>query len=227
MVPRSGLRLPFFLLFATLLASAPLGAQAETPPDSTDILRTILLPRAAEILREQGVPEEEVRDVVVGAREQGVPPAEATEVLEETSRAVEENGPVENFGAFVQARLAEGLRGRDLAAAIRAEHAARGIGRGARLDSRRGPPEGRGRDGARGRPQGTGQGADSASGPGGRRGPEAARGGRGRPDTAGAAAVGRGAADGRARGGRPDTLRPDTTRGGGAARRSGGNGGEA
>lgn len=188
------------LLAVVALAAPPLAAQQDTPPDSTDILRTILLPRAAEILREQGVPEEEVREVVTGARDQGVPAAEATQVLEETSRAVEERGPIDNFGAFVQARLAEGLRGRDLAAAIRAEHAARGIGKGARLDGRRGPPEGRGPEGVRGRQEGTGGRADSAATPGESRGPGAAQGRRGRPDTA---------------------------RGGGMARRPGGNGGDA
>lgn len=189
------------LLVALGLVALPLSAQQETPPDSTDFIRTILLPRAAEILREQGVPEEEVREVVTGAREQGVPPAEATDVLEETAQAVEENGPVENFGAFVQARLQDGLRGRELAQAIRAEHAARGIGRGARLDGRRGPPEGRG--------------------------PNAARNRGARPESAGSPAERGGPPADRARGGRPDTIRPDTAGGIPATRRPRGNGGGA
>ena len=115
-----------------------------------NILRAIDLPRAAAELREAGVPIDEVRRTIETARRQQIPAAETEEVLSETSRAVEEHGPIDNFGAFVQAQLDGGLRGRDLAAAIRAEHERMGIGRGRRL----GPPG----EGGRERGQGQGRG---------------------------------------------------------------------
>jgi hypothetical protein len=124
--------------------------------EATDILRAILLPRVSEILREQGVPAEEVEVAIESARQRGVRPGETTGVFEETARVVAERGPIENFGGFVQAQLDRGLRGRALAEAIRAEHAARGIGRGERIDSDRpGARPGRGR----GPPDGAGPGA--------------------------------------------------------------------
>lgn len=121
-----------------------------------DILRAIDLPRAAAELREAGVPIDEVQRAIETARRQHIPAAETEEVLSETSRAVEEHGPIDNFGAFVQAQLDGGLRGRDLAAAIRAEHQRMGIGKGKRL----GPPG----EGGRGRGQGQGQGRPEAGG---------------------------------------------------------------
>jgi hypothetical protein len=55
--------------------------------------------------------------------------------------AVKAGAPKENFGATVNALLARGLRGRELAAAIHAEHARRGIGQG----KGKGQGQGRGR----------------------------------------------------------------------------------
>lgn len=80
--------------------------------------------------REAGIPEEEVTEVLEGARERGLSPAETDEVLAESTAAVEESGPVDNFGAFVQAKLDEGLRGQELAAAIHEEHKKHGKGKG-------------------------------------------------------------------------------------------------
>ena len=130
-----------------------------------NILRAIDLPRAAAELRAAGVPVDEVRNAIEAARRQRVPAAEAEEVLAETSRAVEEHGPIENFGAFVQTQLDGGLRGRDLAAAIRAEHQRRGIGRGRKLGrpNEGGRGQGQGRPEAGGRRDGAGSEADSAS----------------------------------------------------------------
>jgi hypothetical protein len=103
-----------------LLASfipAP-GAAQDAAAQASDILHSILLPRTSQILRESGVPDEEVQSVIEAA-------------------SVREHGPVDNFGAFVQDQLAAGLRGRDLAAAIHAEHARRGIGKGKKLESKK------------------------------------------------------------------------------------------
>ena len=132
-----------------------------------NILRAIDLPRAAAELRAAGVPVDEVRNAIETARRRRVPAAETEEVLSETSRAVEEHGPIENFGAFVQTQLQSGLRGRDLAAAIRAEHQRNGIGRGRRLgppgEGGRGRGQGQGRPEAGGRRDGSGPAADSVS----------------------------------------------------------------
>ena len=205
------------LLAAALALPLPTAAQdaqqpPETPPSSTDILQTILLPRVAEVLRDQGVPVEEVREAVAGARTQGIPAAETTGVLETTVGAVEAQGPIENFGAFVQARLAEGLRGRALADAIRAEHAARGIGQGRRLEQRGGPEGGRGGppDGRGGPPDGRGGRPDERGGPDDARG--GSQEGRGGPPEARGGAPGErgGPPEGR---GRPAGTRPDTTGG--------------
>lgn len=190
-------------------------AQDSTARPDSMILRALRLPNVAEILRQRGVPVEQIEAAMEGARERTVPAGEMTNVMEETAESVEENGPIENFGAYVQEQLAAGLRGRELAQAIRAEHARRGIGKGRKLESRRGPPEGRGQG-----MQGRGK-LDSTGRPGmqGRRGgpPDSMRGGP--PDSA--------------RGGRPDSMggppanrggRPDST-GRGNGRGRGGNGG--
>lgn len=174
------------IALALLATRAP--AQQEPARDDTTgadagiagILEAIRLPDAAEILRERGVPVDEIEAAIEGAREERVPPEDMTGVFTETAETVEENGPIANFGAFVQERLRAGLRGRDLAAAIRAEHARRGIGPGNRLESRgrpEGPPGQMGRDRS-GRDSMPGM-ADTTA----RRGPPGQRGQRGRPDS--------------------------------------------
>lgn len=136
------------LLTQTWMPQAVIGQDASTKP--ADILTTILLPTVSEILREGGIPPEDVEAAVIGARERGVPADETYEIFQETARSIDEHGPIDNFGAFVQAQLDGGLRGRDLAAAIRAEHARRGIGKGNRLEPRgRRPSQGRAPAGAR------------------------------------------------------------------------------
>lgn len=176
------------MVFGLALAWAPLSvtAQEEVPPDTVGILQAIQLPDLTEILRQRGVPTEEIAAAIEGARRRGVPPGEMTGVLEETAESVEQTGPIENFGAFVEQQLAAGLRGRELAEAIRAEHGRRGIGPGQRLESRgRGsagegmrPPEA---DRGRGMPGGVP--ADTMADTTGRRDPSVDRGRRGRPDT--------------------------------------------
>lgn len=152
------------------LTAQPAVAQ-DPPPDSASILQTILLPTAAEALRELGVPTEEIESVVAGARERRVPPSETAVILQDAAQTVDEHGPIDNFGAFVQEQLQSGLRGRELAEAIRAEHARRGIGKGRKLESHARGPDDRGPAAGAGRP-------------GGERGPAAAgnRGGPPRPD---------------------------------------------
>jgi hypothetical protein len=115
---------------ALLLSLASVG-RAQVPGWVTDLLIAVELPVSAAQARTEGVPGDEVRAVLDAMRRASVPAHDARTVLDDARSARREHGPLDNFGAFVQARLDAGLRGRDLAAAIRAEHAARGKGRGA------------------------------------------------------------------------------------------------
>jgi hypothetical protein len=93
-------------------------------------VRKILgLPQAAEEARDAGVPEEEVSKVLEAARARRVPAEEVRVILEAETESVREHGHIDNFGAFVQSMLDQGLRGRELAAAIHREHAAHGKGK--------------------------------------------------------------------------------------------------
>ena len=86
------------------------------------------LPEAASEAREAGIPEEEVGKVLTEARRRSMPAEEVEAVLVESAASARQNGPVDNYGAFVQSQLDQGLRGRELRDAIHAEHAARGKG---------------------------------------------------------------------------------------------------
>lgn len=203
------------------------GAVWAQEADQTTILervrRAIELPRVADEAREVGIPVEDVEAVLTEARRRRVPAAEATDVLEETNEMVREHGPIENFGAFVQSQLEAGLRGRDLAAAIRAEHERRGIGRGRRLPNSMPPGAGRQEDRMRGGPP-EGRGPGGAGGPGaaadttGRRPAQPGR--PARPDTSGR----RPAAADSARGGRRGNRGGEST--GNSSGNSAGTGGD-
>lgn len=130
MAPRSWLRL---LGLVAAVAPALAGAQADTTSREglETRMRAILnIPKRADEIRKAGVPDSTVQRVldIFGAKR--VPPEQQEEILTAERDAAREHGPTDNFGAFVQARFDQGLRGRELAAAIRAEHAARGKGRG-------------------------------------------------------------------------------------------------
>jgi hypothetical protein len=111
-------------------------AEATSPREPTvleklkeRIRKASRLPEAAGDARDAGIPEEEVEQVITEARRRHMPPAEVETVLVESAASARENGPVDNFGAFVQSQLDQGLRGRELAEAIHREHAARGKGK--------------------------------------------------------------------------------------------------
>jgi hypothetical protein len=114
-------------------AAASAAAQAASEEEAAEVLAAIRLPASAQALRERGVPAEEVGAAVREAKERHVRATDAQGALAASAEAVESHGPIENFGTFIRAQLAAGLRGRELAAAIRAEHRARGIGKGRRL----------------------------------------------------------------------------------------------
>src|SRR5688500_12519835 len=137
------------LLAALSIASAtPMHAQV--PEWVNQILTAAQLPLVTAEARRDGIANEEVRAVLDAMRRARVPAHEATAVID-TARVVRrEHGSMDNFGAFVQSQLAEGKRGRELSAAIRAEHARMGKGRGSAARDAGG--QGRGKsDSARGR----------------------------------------------------------------------------
>lgn len=137
------------LIFISVAALAQPGSAQQTQPssESTIITNLLNLPLAVEAARRAGIPGGTISDVLDSLRRRRVPAEDAEQILRGEVEAVERGAPKENFGAFVNAQLARGLRGRELAAAIHAEHARRGIGqgRGRGPDADKGKAKGRGR----------------------------------------------------------------------------------
>jgi hypothetical protein len=139
-----------WLALSGLLIAAPLAAQ-QTPAQSDSVaeqarrrIEAMLgLPRRAEEIRRTGVADSALRTILGTLAKERVPAEEVAVILEAEREAAAEHGPTDNFGAFVQAQLAAGKRGRELAAAIRAEHQARGKGRPADAGRGRGTPNDR------------------------------------------------------------------------------------
>lgn len=166
------------------------GARPDHAAFDAAVVRALDLPFAARKLRDAGVPEADVRGSLGAMRGAGVAAGDATEVAEATATQVTEHGPVDNFGAFVQERLASGLRGRELADAIAAEHAARGKGKkGAPSEHAGGAGHEHGKAGAHGDEHGKAGGhgkADDAHAEAGRAGEKGAPDGKRAPDGKGA-----------------------------------------
>lgn len=120
---------------AALLVSPIGSAEAMQQRPSNERVRAALeLPSIVDSVRRRGgIPERDVRVVLDDARRRRIPAADTRDVLKQTDESIKEHGPVNNFGAFVQGRLAAGQRGQTLAQSIRAEHARRGIGKGKRV----------------------------------------------------------------------------------------------
>lgn len=119
------------ILVLPMLVFAQEEAEAEEELSLLErVQRAAEIVTASEEAREVGMSEEEVNEVLEGARDRGLSPAETGDVLNESTEAVKESGPVDNFGAFVQAKLDEGLRGKELAHAIHEEHRLHGKGKG-------------------------------------------------------------------------------------------------
>jgi hypothetical protein len=135
------------LVLATALAAAPVAA--EDSPSIVSLMRSLRLPGATQEARHLGVHDRDIRDMFGIARENHFTAGDLTDVFEARNASIREYGPVDNFGAFVQAKHRQGLRGRDLAAAIRAEHAEHGMGKG-HMNEYTGHSEGRGESGVSG-----------------------------------------------------------------------------
>ena len=119
------------------IAAATGGAGAQIPDWVPQILLAAELPVSAAEARREGAASDQVRQTVNAMSAARLRAHEARDLLDGERAARRAGGggggggPSDNFGAFVQARLAAGLRGRELAAAIKAEHAARGKGKAA------------------------------------------------------------------------------------------------
>jgi hypothetical protein len=134
------------LVAVALLPWSGVAAQSH-PLDSAAVAslkRVLRLPQTTADARQAGVTDSAIRVILEEARRRGVPAGETQEVVELETDAVKAGAPKGEFGAFVQQQLAAGKRGRELAEAIRAEHARRGHGpkgAGAVEHQRGGPPE--------------------------------------------------------------------------------------
>jgi hypothetical protein len=128
-------------MVAVALIASPIDAiEAQQPSLIERIRGAMQLPAVVDSVKQNsGMPEREISDVIAEIKRRRMPASEARDVLRESNAAIRDHGPVDNFGAFVKARLDAGLRGRALAQAIRQEHARRGIGKG----RTRGPMAGR------------------------------------------------------------------------------------
>ena len=115
-------RIPILL---TLFIPFPLAAQA-APTAAERVLAAASIPGLALEARAAGVPPDELEALLDAMADGKVSGPDARLVLAEERRAVAATGAVAGLGAFVRARLAEGLRGQALADAIGKEHAARG-----------------------------------------------------------------------------------------------------
>jgi len=135
------------------------------------VLEATRLPRSAEDAREAGVDREKVREVLRTGRDNGVSADDMRVILDTENAGLRQGGNPENFGAAVQAMKASGLRGRELANAIHAEQAARGMKKQERYRERvrthaEGAGQGQGPGMGQGSGKGQGQGASQGSGKG-------------------------------------------------------------
>src|SRR3954469_14986045 len=120
-------------LYLSILLLAPAGLAAQQTALTNRVNAALGLPLQVDTLRLRGVPEGQTRIVIDEARRRKLSASETHDLLGEANRDARDHGPVNNFGAFVQAQLAAGKRGRALATAIRAEHQRRGVGKGKTL----------------------------------------------------------------------------------------------
>lgn len=119
------------LLLATTAGaqSAPNAPQARVPSAADSaVARALDLPSVMQRARDAGIPDSTVRGILDQMRRRGIPAGEALPVVVLEVESVEQGSDKANFGSFVRAQVEGGLRGQELAAAIRAERARRGMG---------------------------------------------------------------------------------------------------
>ena len=139
------MRASLTLIVLSLMAVPGRAQQQTAPADSGFWQRVLNLPKTVDEGRQAGIPSGTIWGVLDSLRRARVPAQDAQQIVQDEVDAVKGGAPKENFGATVNALLARGLRGRELAAAIHAEHARRGIGKGKGKGQGQGQGQGRGR----------------------------------------------------------------------------------
>lgn len=129
--------LRFIILSLVISFNATASADDDSEKQKEALLKAIQLPQIAEMARKAGIDPEELKKILKEGKQKKVPAKDMEETLDAGIKAQKEHGPIDNFGAFVQSKLKEGLRGRALAEAIHKEHAARGKGKGKHKDKRK------------------------------------------------------------------------------------------
>lgn len=127
---------PTMLLAALALLPQASGAQQESDAGSR-AAAALRIPAVVAELEQRGVPLIELNRALEAFRSNGVPATDAVTTLDVERGQAE---PMNNFGSFVQQQLAEGKRGKDLAAAIREEHGRRNAAREERRRRNNGEP---------------------------------------------------------------------------------------
>lgn len=126
----------FFLFAGAALLVGQTGPVAIAPPSATSVEASQRLRYAAQLpirtteLRNSGVHDTTIHRLLELFRQRDIAPAAVDSILLVERDAARELGPTDDFGAFVQQQLDSAKRGPELAAAIRAEHEARGRGNG-------------------------------------------------------------------------------------------------
>ncbi|MCA9312482.1 MAG: hypothetical protein KDA21_14810 [Phycisphaerales bacterium] len=110
------------LMFAILAGAPALAADGEALKKAAD------LPMKAQELRDSGLDADQVVATLDAAKEAKLGAGETADLLGAAAPLVKEHGPVDNFGDLVKDKISEGLRGEDLAAAIKAAHEHKGKG---------------------------------------------------------------------------------------------------
>jgi chromosome segregation ATPase len=114
------------LALAVPASAAPPDSDADSDAEPTneealedDILMVIDLPIAADEARTAGVDEADITEALDAAEEAGVSAGEMTEVLDEETEQVKAKGKRKAFGQWVKLQIADGVRGKELAAKIK------------------------------------------------------------------------------------------------------------
>jgi hypothetical protein len=166
---------------AAILVATPALAQESTSSLFRRLTDAARLPAAAQESRQLGVPESDLQGVFRVARDNRLTSTDLLDIFTVENDAIRQNGRIDNFGSFVQGRLAAGLRGRDLADAIHAEHARRGMGKGSNpgMSGNMGKSGDAGKSGSMGNSGDTGKpGAKGNSGQHGKAGEQGNKGGK-------------------------------------------------
>lgn len=205
--PRPPTRSPSMLSRITTLGLVALFASAALAEDSdpnSRIIAALELPHAANDARRAGVGDDQIKIVLELGKDKKADSGDIAKALRAGAEGSKANGPVDNFGAFVQAQLAAGLHGTELAAAIRAEHEAHGKGHHGPDGEHPGgghPPEGMGKGGEGMGGEGKGGEGKGGEGHGAGMGKAPAGLGKGPPPEGGKPPPGKGGGQGAGKGG--------------------------